>query len=155
MSDNLSFFAKMAASVWLVSLVAKQDTTQIERMLEPYMDNATAMYNLPPRLLRSVAYQESRFRPDIVYGHTKSSAGAVGLMQIMPAFHPDVNPTDPYQSIRYAAKYLRYLYDELGTWPKALAAYNWGIGNVKTKGMANMPTETRNYVDAIMRDVQA
>ncbi len=51
------------------------------------------IYNLPKNLLARVAYQESHFRPSIINGTQKSSKGAVGIMQIIPKWHPNVDPT--------------------------------------------------------------
>jgi soluble lytic murein transglycosylase-like protein len=79
----------------------------------------------------------------------------VGIAQFMPATAKDlgVDPLDPIASIDKSGGYLRRLYDSLGSWDKALAAYNWGIGNVKRKGLVNAPTETRLYVSQILSDV--
>lgn len=115
---------------------------------------ARARYSLPGNLLERVAYQESRFREDIITGQTVSSAGALGLMQIVPKWHPDVNPRDPIASIDYAGKYLRQLFTQFGSWRLALAAYNWGPGNVsKYRDPASWPRETRDYVSQISADV--
>ena len=112
-------------------------------------------YNLPNNLLARMAYQESRFRNDIITGDVKSSAGAIGLMQIIPRWHPDAEPYDPIKSIEYAAQFIRRLYNKFGTWPKALAAYNWGEGNLQKwiNGEKEMPTETKNYINDILNDV--
>lgn len=127
----------------------------------PYLDaldRATQAYGLPPLLLARVAYQESRFRPDIITGAKKSSAGAEGIMQIVPRWHPDVDPLDPTAAIDYAAKYLRGLHDRFGSWSVALAAYNWGQGN-QSKDLRDgivgneWPAETRAYVRDITADV--
>lgn len=123
---------------------------------EPYkraLDNASRIYNLPKNLLARVAYQESRFIPSIINGTQKSSKGAVGIMQIIPKWHPTVDPTNPNDAIGYAAGYLSKLYNQLGSWPQALAAYNWGIGNLRNKGIENAPLETRNYIDQILSDI--
>ncbi len=123
---------------------------------EPYREiltNISMVYSLPLNLLARVAYQESHFRPDIINGETKSSKGAVGIMQIIPRWHPNVDPLDPYDSIRYAGKYLRQLFNKLGSWNLALAAYNWGIGNLQNKGFSNAPLETKNYVSEILSDI--
>ena len=108
---------------------------------------------LPPGLLGRMAYQESRFRDDIINGDTISRAGAVGIMQIVPRWHPDVDPLNPYDSIAYAGKYIRRLYNRFGSWDMALAAYNWGQGNLSRKGFENAPKETVNYVRDIMSDI--
>jgi soluble lytic murein transglycosylase-like protein len=114
---------------------------------------------IPPGLLGRLLYQESRFRPDVINGATKSSAGAVGIAQIVPRWHPDVDPTNPFASIDYAASYLAGLKSQFGTWERALAAYNWGPGNLGQalaagKYPATAPTETKNYVAQITRDVR-
>ena len=48
-----------------------------------------------------------------------------------------------------AGRYMQWLYGRLGSWSLALAAYNWGIGNVLRKGLGAAPVETRNYVAQI------
>lgn len=117
-------------------------------------------YDIPHNLLARVAYQESRFRPDIISGQTESSAGAQGIMQIVPKWHPGVNPLNPPEAIAYAGKYLKKLHMQFGQWDKALAAYNWGPGNlgkaIKTYGdnwLYAAPTETQNYVIQIVEDI--
>lgn len=133
---------------WKLPEKAKQYKTSI---LE-----AENKYKLPHNLLARVLYQESRYRPDIISGETKSSAGAVGIAQIVPKWHPDVNPYNPYESIDYAAKYLRELKNQFGDWSKALGAYNWGPGNLRKylKGQtSNMPMETQRYIKEITSDV--
>lgn len=116
---------------------------------------AEFQYSLPQGLLHRVIYQESHFRTDIIDGSTVSPAGAVGIAQFMPetAASLGVNPYDPYDSITGAARYLRDLRKQVSSWSEALAAYNWGIGNVKRKGLAAAPQETKTYVAAITADV--
>lgn len=124
----------------------------------PYLDSiaqAEQANGIPTNLLARLLHQESRFREDIITGTTRSSVGAVGIAQFMPATAKDVgvDPLDPASAIAGAGRYLAGLYRQLGTWDKALAAYNWGAGNVKRKGLANAPLETRNYVAQITADV--
>jgi soluble lytic murein transglycosylase-like protein len=116
---------------------------------------AEANNGLPDGLLSRLLYQESRFRSDIINGATRSSAGALGIAQFMPATAQQmgINPLDPFQAIPAAARYLRGLYDQFGTWQQALAAYNWGPGNVSRKGLTAAPQETQNYVAQITSDV--
>lgn len=123
---------------------------------EPIFERESARYGLPAGLLSRVAYQESRY---IAFAHNRQS-DAQGIMQIVPKWHPDVkNPKDPNEAIPYAAKYLAYLYRQFGRWSYALAAYNWGMGNLKNKALPygkdwlkHLPTETYNYVTAICKD---
>ncbi len=121
-----------------------------------YFDAATKKYNLPENFLARIAWQESRFRDDIISGQLKSSAGAVGIMQIVPRWHPDVDPLNVPEAIDYAAKYLSNLYKKYGSWSKAIAAYNWGPGNMDKflRGdIAAMPKETRDYIKGVVGDV--
>ena len=52
---------------------------------DPLFESAGQQYNVDPRLLKAVAYTESRGDPDVVAGRRVSSTGAQGLMQFMPA----------------------------------------------------------------------
>lgn len=117
--------------------------------------SAASRYALPANLLERVAYQESRFRDDIIEGRTVSSAGALGIMQIVPRWHPGVDPLNPAEAIPYAAQYLSSLYRQFGTWRLALAAYNWGPGNIsKYKDQPERwPAETVAYARDITRDL--
>lgn len=111
-------------------------------------------YNIPFGLLARQAWQESRFREDIITGKKVSPANAQGIMQIVPKWHPNVDPLDPVASIRYAAKYDAHLYRLFGTWELALAAYNWGPGNISKYKDARdkWPTETKKYASEILSD---
>lgn len=112
---------------------------------------------IPAKLLLRVAYQESRFRGDIITGSLKSSAGAVGIMQIVPRWHPNVDPLNEVEAIKYAGKYLSKLNRRFGSWSDALAAYNWGQGNLsrfKRGEIRKMPLETRSYIKEITKDVR-
>lgn len=129
----------------------------------PYISEiqyAEYLNGIPSGLLGRLLYQESRFRTDIISGDTKSSAGAVGIAQIVPRWHPDVDPTDPKASISYAGRYLAKLKKHFGSWETALAAYNWGWGNVTnakqeygSNWLSHAPTETQNYVSQIWGDI--
>lgn len=109
---------------------------------------AAAQWGLPQGLLEKVAEVESNFNPE-----ARSEAGAIGLMQIIPRFHPDVDPTDPVESINYAARYLSELKDRFGGWDLALAAYNAGPTNVRRHGGIPPFPETQNYVKRITEAV--
>jgi soluble lytic murein transglycosylase-like protein len=130
----------------------------------PYAaDIAAAEFSndLPPQLLARLLYQESRYRQDIISGEIQSSAGALGIAQIVPRWHPGVDPLNPQDSIFYAAGYLSRLFNQYGSWYRALAAYNWGPGNVTNaindygdNWLVHAPTETQNYVTEILNDVE-
>ena len=109
---------------------------------------------LDPALLDAVIGRESGFRPDVV-----SSAGAVGLMQLMPSAARELgvsDPFDPAQNVEGGAKYLRSLLDRYGgRLDLALAAYNAGPGAVDHFGGVPPYKETQEYVSAIMSGYRA
>jgi len=137
-----------------------QDARENEERYRGHIAAAEARSGLPEGLLHRLIYQESRFRTDIITGALVSSAGAVGIAQIVPRWHPGVNALDPEQSIDYAAGYLARLHNRFGSWQQALAAYNWGPSNVARHvqefgglNLDALPPETRNYVAQISGDV--
>jgi soluble lytic murein transglycosylase-like protein len=115
---------------------------------------AANKYGVPPELAIAVAQQESGGNPAVV-----SSAGAVGVMQLMPATAAQLgvtDPTDPTQNIDGGVRYLSQMLSEFNGDPQlALAAYNWGPGNVSKNGYANWPPETTNYVSSIWSQVSS
>jgi soluble lytic murein transglycosylase-like protein len=121
----------------------------IRRRYAPIVHAAANQYGISPSLVDAVMWQESRYNPDAV-----SSAGAIGLMQLMPgtARYLGVNPRDPWQNVFGGAAYLRMQLDKFGNVvPLALAAYNAGPGAVlKHRGIPPY-RETQNYVNVIMR----
>jgi hypothetical protein len=108
-----------------------------------------ARHKVDPYLIFLVMEQESHFNSRAV-----SSAGARGLMQLMPgtaARFGVLNPHDPAQSVSAGARYLRQLLTRFnGRVELALAGYNAGEGNVMKYGYRVPPfRETRNYVRKI------
>ncbi|EMR3499357.1 TPA: lytic transglycosylase domain-containing protein [Klebsiella pneumoniae] len=127
---------------------------QLLGWMAPMMGKLEAMYNLPAGLLRSVALTESRGDQFAISG-----AGAQGLFQFMPGTARDMglrgnDVFDPVKSAEAAARYLSMLLQKNGgDLGKALASYNWGIGNVQKYGMALMPQETRNYIPRVLSNM--
>jgi soluble lytic murein transglycosylase-like protein len=117
-------------------------------------------YGIPRDLLARVAYQESHFRQDIISGQTLSSVGAIGIMQLLPQYFPGAG-LSPAADIDTAGKLLSELYARFNDWQVALAAYNWGGGNVHHEYamdadkyvLIDMPVQTQNYVKQIVADV--
>jgi soluble lytic murein transglycosylase-like protein len=115
---------------------------------DPQIEAAAARYGLDPALLKGLIRQESGFDPS-----ARSSAGAVGLTQLMPgtAAGLGVDPSDPAQAIDGGARYLRAQLDRFGGDPsKALAAYNAGPGAVARYGGVPPYAETQHYVASVL-----
>lgn len=118
------------------------------------IQQAAREWNIDPNLLRSVIQTESAGNPD-----ARSSAGAVGLAQIMPDTAKGLGVTDrsdPVQSIFGGAKYLSQLLDHYGSATPAIAAYNAGPQRVDDylAGKGNLPAETQNYVPTVQGHYQ-
>jgi soluble lytic murein transglycosylase-like protein len=147
---SLSDFADQA-----VAAVVGWDIPARGQRYAVLIDAAEIRHGIPHNLLARLLYQESRFRADIISGETKSSAGALGIAQFMPqtAAQFGIDPLDPPQAIDAAGKYLAQLYARFGSWSLALAAYNFGPGNVAKHGLVDAPAETRDYVAQITSDV--
>ncbi|MBO5269701.1 MAG: lytic transglycosylase domain-containing protein [Clostridia bacterium] len=146
--------------------------TLIERHTHPreyrtLIETYAAEYGVPTSVVYAVIKSESDFDPAAI-----SSAGAIGLMQLMPdTFEWLCSRTgdlyapallyDPATNIRYGTYLLSILYTEYGTWETVYAAYNAGIGNVNawledpeySDGNGNLTyipfKETRAYVKRV------
>ena len=136
-------------------------------LVERYSD----IYQVSPAIVYAVIKTESSFHPQAI-----SSAGAMGLMQIMPTTflwlaelmgesHTVESLYDPEINIRYGIFYLKYLLDRYQDYRLALAAYNAGPGNVekwlssdiyaKEGALVFIPfSETRSYVKKVLRRTQ-
>ncbi len=105
-------------------------------------------YNVNPLLITAMIQQESGFKHNI-----KSSAGAIGILQLMPFTAKDlgVNPYDLEQNILGGVKYISYLLEQNNrNIPLALASYNAGLGAVQKYNGIPPYAETQGYVKNIV-----
>ena len=128
--------ASSSSSAWSTPLKATAssgETVYLDGTPDTYrafIEEASAQYGLDPDLIRAVIQAESSFRTDLV-----SSAGAQGLMQLMPQYMGGYGVTDafdPRQNIMGGAAELADYLNQFGDLRVALAAYNAGPTRVRS-----------------------
>jgi len=134
-----------AAGVAVDGIVQEIDPGAAGQVAPPddIIAKASQRFGVDPDLIRAVIQAESGFDPRAV-----SPAGAQGLMQLMPSTAKMLgvrDPFDPEQNVMGGTRFLKDLLQRYGgDVDSALAAYNWGPGNLEKGG--SLPRETRNYL---------
>ena len=117
--------------------------------LDSIFEEAANTYGVSSIILKSIAKAESGFNPSAV-----SSAGAIGIMQLMPQTAAALGVSNSYdarENIMGGAKYISQLLSNYqGNISLALAAYNAGSANVDKYGGIPPFTETQNYVKKVL-----
>ncbi|MHB1503198.1 MAG: transglycosylase SLT domain-containing protein [Acidimicrobiales bacterium] len=153
-----SLAATRALSAWTnagLPVLPGSAGTRLEAMGVPpglvsLFETSAAGAGISPELLAAVAKTESGFDPGAV-----SSAGAQGIMQLMPATAAShgVDPFDPAQAIPAAAAILAGNLQAFGSVPLALAAYNAGAGAVERYGGIPPYSQTQSYVSSVIANM--
>jgi len=136
MQDTNSFPDEFDAQVWLTDMAIRlgdqvADPRERVRILKRAHQEASRV-NLPPEMVLAVIDIESAFN-----AYAVSSAGAQGLMQVMPFWLDEIGrPGDRLieidTNLRMGCTILKYYYDmENGDWTRALARYNGSLGSRK------------------------
>lgn len=122
------------------------------------ISEASQRFAVPEHWIRQVMRTESRGLATLGGRPTISSAGAMGLMQLMPETWREVramlglgfNPHEPRDNILAGTFYLRAMYDRFG-YPGLFAAYNAGPGRYAAflDGRSRLPAETRSYMSKV------
>lgn len=125
---------------------------------QPFITEASLRFSVPAAWIERVMQAESRGRTRLAGRPIRSRAGAIGLMQLMPATWATMrqrlglgaDPDDPRDNILAGTFYLRLMYDRFG-YPGLFAAYNAGPGRYAAHlatGSA-LPGETVAYLQAV------
>lgn len=128
----------------------------VKTRIENAVEQASKKYNIDANLIKAIIKVESDFNPNTV-----SSAGAKGLMQLMPENCRDLGVTDPFnieQNIDAGTRHIKEYIDMFGgSIEMGLMAYNGGPGRMKSRGVESisdlykMPKETQNYIPKVMK----
>lgn len=153
-------FFTLIFGVFIVGSIIVEENKLFPPEAEPFKAlvlSAALSAGVPWEMMAAEIGQESGWDPSIV----NPASGATGIAQFEPATAAQlgVDPLDPQSAIPGMAGYLASLHRELSDqgypqWSYALAAYDWGIGNVLHALNAGMPPntwpqETRHYVSVI------
>lgn len=144
--SNLGNLGNFKKGNYKISRYAKLN----KKKYSPLVAAAAKKYNVSEKLVHAVILAESAYNPNAV-----SSAGAVGLMQLMPATakrYGVTNRNDPKQSINGGTRYLKFLLKTFNSnLSLAVAGYNAGEGAVMKYNNSIPPyKETRNYVKKVL-----
>jgi soluble lytic murein transglycosylase-like protein len=144
----------------MLALLAAAPSASIDPVEQwrPMIAEASARHGVPADWIARVMRAESGGRTVWNGAPIRSRAGAIGLMQLMPATWVDMraadglgaNPDDPRDNVMAGTTYLRLLYDRFG-YPGLFAAYNAGPARYADvlAGRARLPVETLHYVDMV------
>ena len=145
-------FASALAAAGATSTGAAQGASAEPASSSQYdatIEAAAQHYGVDPAVLHGLIQQESNFDPS-----AQSSAGAMGLAQLMPGTASSMgvsNPMNATESIEGGARYLGQLLSQFGgNTTEALAAYNAGPGAVQQYGGVPPYAETQSYVSKVL-----
>jgi len=152
--SGLQFAASLAAAAQDHPEQGAHATKLLSRAeIDRFISEGAALAKIDPALIEAIVANESGFN-----ANATSSAGARGLMQLMPETAASLGVRDSYdpaQNVRGGARYLRSLLDRFGSVELAVAAYNAGPSAVARYGGVPPYEQTRSYVRNVMARYRA
>ncbi|MBY7025797.1 MULTISPECIES: lytic transglycosylase domain-containing protein [Clostridium] len=152
LNENLTSKINCSSTISTVNLDTDDES---KKRIYKAVEDASRKYGVDSNLILGIIKQESDFNPNVV-----SSAGAMGLMQLMPENCKEDGVSDPFnieQNINGGVKQLKGYIDRYnGNVEMALMAYNAGPGTMQKRGVTSvehlykMPKETQNYIPKVM-----
>ena len=143
-------------------VVAETHSQTIDRW-QKLVEAASTRFGVPASWIRAVMARESAGHTTLHGASIVSSAGAMGLMQVMPATWADMrarygfgdDPFDPHDNIFAGTAYLREMFDRFG-YPDLFAAYQAGPGRLESvlAGQNRLPHTTESYLESIVPDAK-
>ena len=130
----------------------------VPKRYQPLFETISKHYDIPPSVLESIAYVESRFKADALSPLRKDGSRDMGMFQFNSNFIPwlrkefsygiSFNPLSVNESIIIAAELVVWLYKKYKHWPDVFLAYNCGVTNVDRN---TIPESAWGYLDRIYR----
>jgi transglycosylase-like protein with SLT domain len=155
---GIVIFPFLIASTARAAMASADVETALDRW-QPLIDEAAHRFAIPAPWIRDVMRLESAGQTFIDGEPTTSSAGAMGLMQVMPTTYAELrkrydfgaDPYDPHDNIFAGAAYLHELYERYG-WPSLFAAYHAGPARFEASLSTGrpFPEVTRHYLAALV-----
>ncbi|WP_244833755.1 lytic transglycosylase domain-containing protein [Clostridium sp. BJN0001] len=154
--ENLPLIVNGMVPAYYGQSYSQSNTADMSKIMNA-VKSASKKYGIDENLILSIINHESNFKPNVT-----SSAGAQGLMQLMPANFSAYGVTNGYdinQNVDGGTHLLKNCIDQFGgNLSLGLMAYSAGAGTMKSRGVTSsadlykMPLETRNYVPAVLTD---
>jgi len=146
---GLRYLHDVSASINQHRPEQKSDGTAQSYVTNRIIDCASEKYGVDADLIKAVIKAESDFDTKAT-----SDRGAMGLMQLMPETAQELGVKNPYNAVENVmggTRYLKMLLDRYGGDTNvALAAYNWGMGNIE-RNPGRMPEETKTYIARVTK----